>query len=436
MFRRRSLAAGQWPAVVRALLALALISSCPGSHGVARAQSTAPAVEPVSGTLRAVFEAAWARQPEAQALTLRRDAVRALALAARAWTPEPVALEVAARSDRLSRNSGLREHEVGVAVPLWLPGERSHSLMLADAEARAIESRATAAQLRLAATVRDAWWAWQRSRVELDAARGQLGNFRRISDDVARRVKAGELARADQHQADGTVAAAEAVVARSEAMHAAARLQIQALATVPVTTSATAVSSLEVEPDPPASASTTDLDAHTDLLAMRDRVAVAQGAAALTLVRSRMNPELTIATNVDRGNIGESYRQALTVGVRVPFGAGPRYDARVALARADLLELQAQWVLERARVVAEAESARVRTQSARVLVAASDRRAQLARESREFFDKSFRLGESDLPTRLRVEAEAAEADRQLVRARVELAAAISAWRQSLGLLPQ
>ena len=45
-------------------------------------------------------------------------------------------------------------------------------------------------------------------------------------------------------------------------------------------------------------------------------------------------------------------------------------------------------------------------------------------------------GESDLPTRLRIEAEAADAERQAVRARIELAAAISAWRQALGLLPQ
>jgi len=52
------------------------------------------------------------------------------------------------------------------------------------------------------------------------------------------------------------------------------------------------------------------------------------------------------------------------------------------------------------------------------------------------FDKSFRLGETDLPTRLRIEAEAVEAERQEARSRIELATAISAWRQSLGLLPQ
>jgi cobalt-zinc-cadmium efflux system outer membrane protein len=35
-----------------------------------------------------------------------------------------------------------------------------------------------------------------------------------------------------------------------------------------------------------------------------------------------------------------------------------------------------------------------------------------------------------------IEAEATEAERQTARTRIELAAAISAWRQALGLLPQ
>lgn len=40
------------------------------------------------------------------------------------------------------------------------------------------------------------------------------------------------------------------------------------------------------------------------------------------------------------------------------------------------------------------------------------------------------------PTRLRVELEAAQAERQLARARIDAAAAISHLRQALGLLPQ
>lgn len=424
-------------ATVRAALALAFVAALWGGLRDAHAQTAAAPKEQDRPTLRAAFEAAWARQPEAQALAARREAARAQAQAARSWTPEPVALELATKTDRLNRNLGTREYEAGVAIPLWLPGERGRTQALADAEGRAVESRTTAAQLRVAASVRDAWWAWQRAGAELDAARGQLDSVRRIAADVAKRLKAGDLARADQHQADGAVATAEAAVAQAEGAYTATQQQLRALTSLSVPAAAIASASPDAEPEPPTAAATQgDADTHAELLALKDRSAVAEGSAALAATQSRASPELTIAATRDRGAFGESYQQTFTVGVRIPFGAGPRHDARVSSARAEALELQAQLALERARLSAERESARARVDSARTQLAAAERRAQLARESRGFFDKSFRLGETDLPTRLRVEAEAADAERQAARGRIELAAAISAWRQALGLLPQ
>jgi len=112
--------------------------------------------EALPANLKDVFDAAWARQPESQALLMRRDAVQAQRRAAAAWTPEPPALEISNKTDRLTRNDGARELEAGIAIPLWLPGERSNSGALADAQTAAVESRVEAARLRLAATVREA----------------------------------------------------------------------------------------------------------------------------------------------------------------------------------------------------------------------------------------------------------------------------------------
>lgn len=436
MYRRRSAAAGPWQHLARTSLNLALAALLVGGHASARAQSVATTSETAMPTLRSAFEAAWTRQPEAQALAARRDAARAQAQAARSLTPEPVAMELSTKSDRLSRNLGTREYEVGVAVPLWLPSERSRSQSLADAEGRSVESRAAAAQLRVAAGVREAWWSWQRSRSDLEATRGQLDNVRRIAADVSKRLKAGDLARADQHQADGAVAAAEAAVAQAEGAFTAAHQHLHALTAMPDLIRAGEIVPL-AEPEPPAPPMPmVDQDTHADLLALKDRAAVADGTVALAATQTRANPELTIAATRDRSTYGDSYQQTFSVGIRIPFGAGARHDARVASARAEAVELQAQMALERARLVSERESARARTDAARSQLAAAERRAQLARESRGFFDKSFRLGETDLPTRLRIEAEAADAERQAARARIELAAAISAWRQALGLLPQ
>ena len=432
MHRRRISAAGRWQHTARATLSLALAAALTGGLIGAHAQTTAQ--DPL--TLRGAFEAAWARQPEAQALTARRDAARAQAQAARSLTPEPVAMELSTKTDRLNRNIGTREYEVGVAIPMWLPGERGRSQALADAEGRAVESRTNAAQLRIAAAVREAWWSWQRARAELEAARGQLDNVRRIAADVGKRLKAGDLARADQHQADAAVAVAEGAVAQADGALTVAQQHLRSLTAMPAVGLVSAKPS-QAEPEPPTPATATaEMDTHAELLALKDRAAVAEGAIALAATQSRASPELTIAATRDRGAYGESYNQTFTVGVRIPFGAGPRHDARVTTARAEAVELQAQMALERARLAGEREAARARADAARAQLAAAERRARLALESRGFFDTSFRLGETDLPTRLRIESEAADAERQAARARFELAAAISAWRQALGLLPQ
>jgi cobalt-zinc-cadmium efflux system outer membrane protein len=376
-------------------------------------------------SLRQVFDAAWARQPQAQALQARRDAARALQQAAKAWTPEPAALELSTQTDRLNRNQGALEVEVGVAVPLWLPGRRSRSAALADAENAATESRASAAQLRLAATVRDAWWQWQRAGIEAATEGGRLDNTRRIAADVAQRTKAGDLARADQHQADGAVAGAEASLA-------AARQQLRAIGGA----APASIDAVEALAEPESGAALADIEAHAELQELKDRAAVADRSAALTASQSRANPELLLATTRDRGASGDAAQQTITLALRIPFGGGPRVEARIAGARAEAAEVQAQLALQRERVFAVRESARLRVEGTRRQLDATERRARLARESRGFFDRSFSLGQTDLPTRLRIEAEANDAERQAARTRIELAAAISAWRQALGLLPQ
>lgn len=410
---------------LRQALGAAALTAC----GFA-AQAQSPTSTPSAASLAEAFEAAWSRQPEARALQARRDAARAHQQSAAAWTPEPPALEAAGQTDRLTRNRGAREIEVGIAIPLWLPGERRGSTALADAVGAAVESRMQAARLRVAASVREAWWGWQRARIEADTARDQLDSAQRLAADVARRTRAGDLARADQHQAEGAVAAAEANLAQAEAGVVAARQQLRAATGLPVAPDGSPLP--QAEPEPVAAAP----DAHAALAELQDRATVAHRAADLAATQSRANPELTLATTRDRGAFGEPYGQTLTLGVRIPFGAGPRHEGRVATARAEATEALAQLTLERERLESERQTAKARVDAARTQLAAAERRVTLARESRGFFDKSFRLGETDLPTRLRIEAEAAEAERQAARSRIELATATSAWRQALGLLPQ
>jgi cobalt-zinc-cadmium efflux system outer membrane protein len=394
----------------------------------------APPASPAVTTLRQAFDAAWARQPEAQSLDMRQAAAQARRESADSWSAEPPAIEVSGKTDQLHRNDGSREYEIGLAVPLWLPGERASTAALADAEVRASTSRTLAAQLRTAAAVRAAYWDWQRARIDILVARERLASARELAADVSKRVRAGDLARADQHQADGALATAEASLAEARGALAGAEQQLRALTGM---TPALAAEGLPVAEAEPAPAAPSSPDAgHPSVAELRDRAELAQRSMTLAGIQGRANPELSLATTRERGASGESWQQTVTLGVRIPFGFDARNRARVASASAEAIEAEAQLRMERERLTAEVNTARVRVESARTLVASAERRAQLARESRGFFQKAFRLGETDLPTRLRIELEAAEAERQVARTRIELAAAVSALRQAVGLLPE
>ncbi|WP_311220560.1 MULTISPECIES: TolC family protein [unclassified Acidovorax] len=381
------------------------------------------------------YEAAWARQPEAASAALRDQAAQARGAAAQAWTPEPLAMDASIKTDRFNAREGGREVEVGVAIPLWLPGERAASARLAAAERDANQSRTLAARLRTAGQVRDAWWQWQRVQAEAAAADDRLGSARALAADVARRMNAGDLSLADRHQADGAVAAALAAVAEAGAGVVAARQSLVALAGLSPDTPPMPDAAIEAEPLPAASTPTVADATHPALSELQRKADSARRAADLLGVQQRANPELTLATTRDRGSRNEASQQTVTLALRIPFGGGGRHEAKLAAAYAEALEAETLLAGESARVQSGIATARSRHSAALAQLQAADERLRLAQASRGFFQKSFALGETDLPTRLRIEQEAVDAERQALRARLELAASVSALRQAMGWLP-
>ncbi len=409
------------------LLATALAA---GLLGLSPAHAADPA-HPAPLTLVQAFERAWALQPEAQALPQRRESALAERRAANAWTPEAPALELALRSDRLNARQGAREVETGLAVPLWLPGERQRSQSLAEAKLQGTEAQLRAAQWRLAQTLREAWWQLQRQRGEAEAAAERTAAAQALAQDVSQRVRLGELSRADQHQADAATAAARAEAALAQAQAVAAEQALRALLGMAPHEALLPHAGPEPLPD-----SAADLSEHPALLSLRAQTTSSRSAAALARVQSRGNPELTLLQTRERGARGESSTGSLTLALRLPLGSSDRHRALEAHALAEQAEAQARLDQEPAQLQAALHSAQAALEAARSVLEASSERARLALESRSFFDKSFRLGQTDLPTRLRIEQEANTALREQARARINRHHATALLRQALGLMPE
>lgn len=424
-----------WAAAALSLAAIPGLAQPMPEPATASTSPTAAVPAPAPTTLRQAFDAAWARQPEAASAEQYRSAAQGRQSVANGWTPEPPALELATKTDRWQRDEGSAELELGVAVPLWLPGERSRVQALAQAEFDALGTRQAAARLRLAGTLREAWWQLQRAQLDIAQAQARLSSAAQLAADVARRVKAGELARADQHQADGAVAAAEAELAESQAQRAVHEQTLRTLVAQPLGLQSEAPEAVPqgMSVEAPDSAQAAE---HPALREAQARLQVAERAQQLAAAQTRANPELTVATTRERGARGERYGRTVTLGVRIPLGSSGVRQSRAALASAELLVAQSQLELERLRIAGEVASARARLTGARTVAVAAERRATLARETQAFIGKAFRAGEIDLPNRLRVELEAADAERQSAIARLNIHQALSALHQALGLLPQ
>lgn len=377
------------------------------------------------GTLREAVERAWARQPAARAQPARSEEFTAKRDAAGALFPEPPSLSVSNRDDRFHRNEGAREVEVGLALPLWLPGERGRQTSIVTAERDQYDTGLAAAKLKIAAEVRDVYWQVRLAGNELALARRKALEAAALAADVERRVKAGDLARVDLNQAQAAERLARAALTEAEIKAFRARQAFDVL---------TGVSALPDDEESAAPAGAA-LDEHP-LLAPAQRALVTTRAKLNQATQSlRNNPELELALRRERGLFDEPYAHSVEVRFRLPFATDARNRPRIAAANAELIEAQAAFGVERAKVAAEIEAARRELDQSRTVVQLTEARFTLAADTQRLLARAFALGELDLISRLRAENERFEAELNFTRARLEAARAVSRLNQALGVLP-
>ena len=377
------------------------------------------------GTLRDAVERAWARQPVYQAQPARAEEFAAKRDAAQALFPEPPSLTVGNRTDRLNRNDGQRELEAGIALPLWLPGERGRQAAITSAEHDQYDTMLAAAKLKVAGEVRDAYWQARLTENELVLARRKVEEAAALAADVERRVKAGDLARVDLNQAQAAERLARATLTEAEIKTFRARQGFNVL---------TGLSTLPSDEETLA-AQASSLDDHPLLAPLQRAVATTQAKLQQATQSLRNNPELELGVRRERGLFDEPYANSLEVRFRLPFATDARNKPRIAAANAEMIEAQAAYQLERRKVAAEIEAARRELEQARVVVDLSETRFTLAADTQRLLAKAFGLGELDLVSRLRAENERFEAELNFTRARLEGARAIARINQALGVLP-
>lgn len=386
--------------------------------------SLAPAGAPDS--LQAALALAWARSPAGQALPARAEQAQAAAALARNLSAGAPRIGLSALDDRLNRRAGRRELEAEIGVPLWLPGQRGAQQSLAQAQLQGLEDDTLARRLQLAGELREAWWALALAREDVALQRSRLDSARALQADVERRQRAGELARTDANVATAETQGAEGALADALLLERLAADRLRALTGAPAPAALRAEGAVAVEERPAT---------HPRLAAAAAAVRLAQARLQLVERSTRETPEVALRLVRERSDAGEAYANAVGVRLTLPLSSAPRRLRDSAEVRADLLEAQAGEAQLQAQLALEADAAQRERDTVDAKAALAARRAALTADTLALINKSFSLGESDLPTLLRARAAAFDAQADQRRLEVARQAAVSRLRQALGVLP-
>lgn len=379
-------------------------------------------------SIRDAVEAAWARSVSGRSAEARALDAREKQDAAARWLAAPPSLTLAQRTDRLNHREGVRENEIELALPIRPWGVRDADRAVAATESEATTARLAEAKWRLAGEVREALWAQQLALLDVAAARQRRDDAAVLADDVARRVAAGELARIDANRAASERDAAELVIAEATT---------RARQTADVFRLLTGLAPGVALPETLMSGAWQDdaRTAHPVIAHLRESATVAQARTRQVAADRRDPLALTIGTVREREAFGAPERGSVRIGLSIPLATHARNAPRIAEANVARIEADAALDLAREQVETHVRAAEDALARITALLPIATRRAAAARDTASLIARSWQLGETDLPTRLRAEADRADAERVATRATLEHALAISRLNHAKGLLP-
>lgn len=377
-------------------------------------------------TLGDALEQAWSRHPQAQVFNAREGEANARLALATGLTPSPPSMSFANVSDRFNADTGQDAWEFEVALPMWLPGQRTAHGREAQSAFAELSARRAAQRLQLAAEVRDAWWTLADARNSLDMTTHRETAAKTLLADVQRRFKAGELARIEVNLAD-----LERLAAESDTLNAQSSVQ-QAEQTYRLLTGVDAPALLPEEVAPITSTTTT---LHPQLIAAQALTQLAQARVGVAQQTGRDAPELAVRWGRDRADAHAAYANSVGIKLTVPFGSDARLRQASSAALAEALQADAELMLTQQRLDLDIARAQRDLNTALRHLTKAQERLVLTNDTLRLSEKSFALGESDLASLLRARAADFESKTAMNRQRIARAASLSRLNQSMGVMP-
>lgn len=375
--------------------------------------------------LHDVLEKTVARSPMQAMMQSREYGVNAKNIVAKSMLPSSPAISLGHQNDMLGSGRGEREWQADLEVPIWLPNQRNNRLKVVDATKSNLSAGRESLKLQVAGQLRDALWDIAMNESNYALAVNKHGLASKLQHDVEKRYKAGEMAKTDAMLAEQETLRAEKEKLRAEAevMHARNRyILLTGLREIPASYEETQ-SALE------------DYRQSSIWAEAESKVGLAETERDLAQIEGRENLQVLLNMRSTKGAFDDMSNQSVGVKVRIPFGGETRAAPIKAAAELGVGNaLTERETLRNAMDIMMHEAEHNLNVSRAELVIVT-KQYEIAKESATLAQKAFQLGETDLVSLMRVQAQAYEAERAFTSRKIQVQWDIARYNQAVGVLP-
>jgi outer membrane protein TolC len=375
--------------------------------------------------LSEVLEKAYARTPMQASLQSRDVMVSAKNRIANAMLPSAPAVGIIHQNDAIGSGRGERDWQAELELPVWQPKQRDNRLKVAEAIQSSTSAGRHSLKLQVAGQLREALWNIAANDNNLSLAINKLQVAKKLQSDVDKRYRAGELAKTDAMLAEQEVLRVEKEKVRAEAevMHARHRYYLlTGLRELPANYEEKQ-SSLE------------DYSQSPIWLEAESKLGLAETERDLAQVESHENMRVLLNVRNSKGAFDTTDNNSVGVHVRVPFGG----EASAAPIRAAAEMVVGNALTEREAMRFELEAAMHEAEHnlsvSRAELSIATKQHEIAKESLTLAQKAFQLGETDLVSLLRVQAQTFEVQRAFTTRQIQVQWDIARYNQTVGVLP-
>lgn len=327
-------------------------------------------------------------------------------------------------NDGIGSGDGLREYESSVSMPLWLPGQKRQQQNWSQELANQLSYYQQRLRLHASGHVRQHVWQVMYAAARVRQTDTMLENAEALKGSVDKRVAAGDLAETEQLLAESNLLAMQ-----NQRQQAQNQLQ-KAINQYHYQTGQRSLPA-EVEEALPAQRKITA--DHPLLAELSQKVATLRSQMHNARYAGAVNPSVSLGVKRERGAGSDPYNNSVGVGVTMALGDKAFSEPAIAEAAKAMADVEIQRQQLKGDLEAQLIAQMDQLQSQQTQQQMFKKQYAVSAAYLERQQKSFDLGQIDLMTLLRVEAQANENRAQVQMLEIAIGQTIAQINQTLGI---